>query len=253
MGVMQALETASRTGSDFAYLLRASGIESGFNSNASSKTSSATGLFQFTEQTWLRMLKAHGAEHGLGDYAAQIHSGSGGTMCVSNPATRQNILDLRKNPQLSAEMACELNRANTAILQKNVSGNIGPTELYLAHFLGAGGASALLRARQSNPDTAAASIVPAAAEANSSVFYTAAGQPRSVEQIYRHFAQQFDPAAATVSAAASVVASAPSTAQPSTLAAGFASLLAEQMKINELAASIASDEDDEDSSISILV
>jgi hypothetical protein len=251
--VVQALRNASRSGSDFAYLLRASGIESGYNANATSQTSSATGLFQFIEQTWLRTLKAHGAQYGLGEYAAQIQSGAGGTMCVTDPATRQAILNLRKNPLISAEMTCELNRTNAATLQKNVGGSIGPTELYLAHFLGAGGASALLRARQANPDAQAAGIVPAAAEANSSVFYTAAGQPRSVEQIYQHFAQQFDPSSATLgTAATSSLASSTSATQTSSLAANFASLLAEQMKISELAASIASGDDDEDSSLSIL-
>lgn len=200
-GVMSALKVAAaRTGSNFAYLLQTSGIESGFNPNAKAKASSATGLFQFTGQTWLQMIKTHGAEHGLGSYADQIQVGESGVAHVSDPATRQAILDLRKDPQIAAEMTGELGKVNSAILHKNVGGTIGPTELYLAHFLGAGGASSLLNALRANPNANAAAILPSAAEANPTVFFGAGGQPRSVENIYEHFAQVFDQKSSSPSA-----------------------------------------------------
>ena len=78
---MQAIRAAaSGTNSDFAYLLRTSGIESGFDPNAKAKSSSATGLFQFTEQTWLQMIKAHGTEHGLGNYASHVQIDGNGAV-----------------------------------------------------------------------------------------------------------------------------------------------------------------------------
>ncbi|MFZ1990358.1 MAG: transglycosylase SLT domain-containing protein, partial [Alphaproteobacteria bacterium] len=61
--VTQALAKASRaTGVDFSYLLNTAKRESSLNPDAKSKTSSATGLFQFVEQTWLQALKAHGTD-----------------------------------------------------------------------------------------------------------------------------------------------------------------------------------------------
>ena len=56
---------AASTGVDFSYLLGQARIESGFNPNARAKTSSATGLFQFIDQTWLGTVKQHGAKHRL--------------------------------------------------------------------------------------------------------------------------------------------------------------------------------------------
>jgi hypothetical protein len=89
-------------------------------------------------------------------------------------------------------MAGELDKENGAALQQKVGGKIGNTELYLAHFLGAGGASEFIRQMRQNSQVSAADILPSAASANQSVFYTKTGQARSVQQIYQQFAQKFD-------------------------------------------------------------
>ena len=128
---------AAQAGSDFADLLRQAAIESSFDPNAKAKTSSATGLFQFTGQTWLHMIKARGAEHGLGTYAEQIQVDSNGKGQVSDPSWQMQ-LNLRQDPQISAEMVCELDNENGQKLRAAVLRDSGPTELYLAHFLGAG-------------------------------------------------------------------------------------------------------------------
>ena len=191
-GVMQAIQSAAtKTGVDFSYLLKKAAQESGFDPTAKAATSSATGLFQFTKQTWLHMVKQYGAQYGLGNYAAQITTDANGHMSVSNPAAKQAILALRNDPQCSAEMACELDKQNAASLKQNVGGKIGGTELYLAHFLGAGGASDFINTMRDNPTTTGASILPEAAAANPSVFYTKSGEPRTLEQIYQNFAQKF--------------------------------------------------------------
>ena len=65
-GIQQA---SANTGVDFAYLMAQAAKESGFNPDAKSKASSAAGLYQFVEQTWLSVVRKHGAEHGLGDVA----------------------------------------------------------------------------------------------------------------------------------------------------------------------------------------
>ncbi|MER2519430.1 MAG: transglycosylase SLT domain-containing protein [Bdellovibrionales bacterium] len=183
---------AAKTGVDFSYLLGKAAQESSFDANAKASTSSATGLYQFTNQTWLRMIKSCGAKHGLGNYASHITQAADGSAKVDNPQARQTILNLRNDPQVSALMAAELDKENIGILQSNVGGKIGPTELYLAHFLGASGASAFLTQMKTAPDTAAATVLPEAANANASVFYDSNGNPRTVAQIYKSFEKKFD-------------------------------------------------------------
>ncbi|MFY9287491.1 MAG: transglycosylase SLT domain-containing protein, partial [Alphaproteobacteria bacterium] len=190
--IAQAIKTAAaQTGVDFSYLLKKAAQESGFDPNAKASTSSATGLFQFTNQTWLRTLKEHGGEYGLSAYADHIKIDKSGVARVTDPNWKQAILALRKDPQISATMAGELDKDNLDTLKNNVGGKIGSTELYLAHFLGAGGASDFLKTMRANPAAKAAHVLPEAAQANPSVFY-ANGEARSVSQIYKHFAQKFE-------------------------------------------------------------
>jgi len=190
--VIHAIQSAaSKTGVDFSYLMQKASQESSFDPTAQATTSSAAGLFQFTNQTWLHMIKNYGDQYGLGNYAAQITLDSDGHLTVENSSARQAILALRKDPQISAEMAGELDKENAAVLQQKVGGKIGGTELYLAHFLGASGASNFIREMRANPKAAAADILPIAAAANESVFYDKSGEARSLQQVYQRFAQKF--------------------------------------------------------------
>jgi hypothetical protein len=214
--IVAAIKTASnQTGVDFSYLLKKASQESSLNPNASASSSSATGLYQFTRQTWLQMVKNYGDQYGLGAYADHIQISSNGVAHVSDPTWRSAILNLRKDPQASAEMAGELDKENQAALQDNVGGKIGGTELYLAHFLGAGGASAFLNEMRADPRATAASVLPEAAAANPAVFYAKDGTPRSLSQIYQHFAQKFDGvSSSTLVASASPVTSKFAAPQP---------------------------------------
>lgn len=191
--VVAAVRQASaNTGVDFSYLMEKAAVESGFDPNAKAGTSSATGLYQFTEGTWLDMVAQHGARHGLGSAASQIAYNGNGTPVVVNAADRQKILDLRKDPVLAAGMAAELARDNRAQLQSSVGGQIGGTELYLAHFLGAGGAAKFIDAYRQNPRQAASSILPEAAAANPAVFNDpTSNKPCTLAQIYDRFAAHF--------------------------------------------------------------
>ena len=180
---------ASATGVDFDYLLGQAKIESGLNPNAKARTSSATGLFQFIEQTWLGTVKEHGAKHGLGWAADAIHQGSNGRFYVVG-GMRQTILDLRKQPEAASAMAAEFASDNKAYLESRLGRQIEPVDLYLAHFLGAGGAREFLGAHDANPDAPAAAVLPAAARANRWVFYDRAGSPRSFAEIRARFADK---------------------------------------------------------------
>ncbi|MFN7114750.1 MAG: transglycosylase SLT domain-containing protein [Alphaproteobacteria bacterium] len=190
--VIKAVQSASRkTGADFAFLMQKASAESSFNPTAKAKTSSATGLYQFIESTWLNMVKKHGDKFGLGDYANKIEMKNGKAVCQSD-CDRKDILALRNDPEIAALMAGAFTAENKAHLQKNTKGDIGATELYFAHFMGAGGASKFLNSRAVNGDAIAADIFPAAAKANKNVFYDkASGEARTLNEVYAFFDKKF--------------------------------------------------------------
>ena len=178
---------ANRTGVDFDYLLGQAKLESGLNASARAGTSSATGLYQFIEQSWLAVVRQHGAEHGLGWAANSIQRLPNGRLTVGDPATRRAILDLRGNPEAASLMAAEHASDNKAALEAKLGRNATGTDLYMAHFLGLGGATRFLSAMQANPRATGAAMFPAAAQANRNVFYDRDGQPRSLSAIHQRF------------------------------------------------------------------
>lgn len=173
--VQAAIARAARaTGVDFSYLLAQARLESSLDPGARAGTSSAAGLYQFTRGTWLQTLEKHGGAHGAGWADAAIEGGR-----IADPALRQQVLALRHDPDLSARMAAELARDNRAALLPVLGREPDAAELYLAHFLGAGGAGQFLTALAANPDQSAAALLPEAAAANRAIFYDS-GQPRSL-------------------------------------------------------------------------
>src|SRR3712207_2025996 len=101
-------QAAAQTGVDFGYLLGQARIESGFNPNARARTSSATGLFQFIDQTWLGTVKQHGDKHGLGWAANAIQQGSNGRYFVADPAMRSRSEEHTSELQSRQYLVCRL-------------------------------------------------------------------------------------------------------------------------------------------------
>ena len=187
--VTAAIQLASaRTGVAFDYLLNQARVESSLNPNARARTSSATGLYQFIEQTWLSTVKRHGASHGLGWAADAIRRSPSGRYHVADAGMRRAILDLRKQPEASAAMAAEFASDNGRYLESRLGRRAEPVDLYLAHFLGAAGAARFLSAHDARPGAAAAPLLPAAARSNRAVFYNRDGSPRSLAEIRDRFA-----------------------------------------------------------------
>ncbi len=178
---------AQATGVDFNYLMNQARIESSLNPSARASTSSATGLFQFTKQSWLATVKQHGSEHGLGWAADAIEQTGGGRYAVSDPALAARILDLREQPEAASAMAAEFATDNGAYLQSELGRAPEQVDLYLAHFLGAAGAAKFLKAHDADPDAAAAPLLPQAAAANRGIFYGTNGA-RSLAEIRSRFA-----------------------------------------------------------------
>ncbi len=188
-------DASSKVGVSFSYLMTKASTESDFDANAKSGNSSASGLYQFVSNTWLDMVDKYGSKYGLGQYADAITRNADGTPSVNSASTRRAILNLRKDPELSAFMAAEYANENKQTLEKNLGRKVNDTELYLAHFLGAGGATRFLKAMDRNPNTSAAQVLPQAAEANSGVFYSrSSGKALTLAQVYNRFDDKFDSA-----------------------------------------------------------
>lgn len=191
--VSLAIGNASkRTGVPFDYLMAQARVESSLDPDAQASTSSAAGLFQFTRQTWLATLSQHGVNHGLDWAANAITKGSDGQYRVADPQLRSQILGLRFDPDVSSSMAAEFADDNAQLLRNRFGEEPESVDLYLAHFLGARGATDFLTAWRANPSAAAAPLNPQAAAANHSIFFNPDGTARSLDEIRNHFAQRLN-------------------------------------------------------------
>lgn len=150
------IAVSKMVGVDPGLMATMASIESGFRGRVKASTSSATGLYQFINDTWRDMLKKYGPKYGLG------------------PTTQ------RSDPRANALMGAEYIRENAASLKSKTGRSPSDTDLYLAHFLGPHGAAKLLRA---DPASNAATLMPSAASANKSIFF-ADNRPRTVSQVY---------------------------------------------------------------------
>lgn len=147
---------AKKAGGDPNLMQAFAAVESGFNPNARAKTSSATGLFQFTNDTWNQQMSEHAAKY-------NIPNGTSAT-----------------DVEASSLLATELTKYNAKIL-RGVKSDLNLTDMYLAHFLGAGGARQFLKA---DPNAIGAEVMPKAAGPNKPIFYDKSGRARTISEIY---------------------------------------------------------------------
>lgn len=101
-------------------------VESDGNPDAKNKRSSATGLAQFLDETWLRLIRTHRPDLVIG------HSES-------------EILGLRRDADIAREIAARFTEGNAETLRRRGL-PVTPGTLYLAHFAGSAGAVAILSA-----------------------------------------------------------------------------------------------------------
>ena len=177
-------QAASTTGTSFEYLLATAKMESDFNPTAGASTSSAHGLYQFIDQTWLGTVKEAGSQLGYGNYADAISKSSSGTYSVSDPAARTAVMKLRDDPVASSAMAAVLTQSNSFQLTGMIGRRPTDGELYMAHFMGVGGAAKLISSAEDNPQASGAALFPSAAAANRSIFFDRSGSARSVSEVY---------------------------------------------------------------------
>jgi Transglycosylase SLT domain len=177
-------QAAATSGASFEYLLTTAKMESNFDPKAAASTSSARGLYQFIDQTWLGTVKEAGSQLGYGKYADAIAKNSDGSYSVSDPTARSAIMKLRDDPDAASTMAAVLTQSNGFKLTGRLGRRATDAELYMAHFMGIGGAAKLISNAEDSPQANAARMFPSAAEANRSIFYDRSGSARSVSQVY---------------------------------------------------------------------
>ncbi|MCX7320570.1 MAG: transglycosylase SLT domain-containing protein [Hyphomicrobiales bacterium] len=204
---------AGVTGTSFEYLLATAKMESNFDPKATASTSSAKGLFQFIEQTWLGTVKEAGSQLGYGEYADAITKSPSGSYSVSDPAAKAAILNLRDDPVASSAMAGVLTQSNSFKLSGEIGRRPNDAELYMAHFMGVSGASKLINNAVQNPTASGAALFPNAAAANRSIFYDQSGAARSVSQVYGVLSSRYASAANSTATASAMAVAGVTTAQ----------------------------------------
>ena len=153
--------------------------ESGGDPEAKAPTSSATGHGQFIDQTWFNMLAQHAGRYGHPEIAEAFERQPRGHYKLIRPELRDELLDLRTDPQWAAIMAAEYSLENALTLRAALGRDPREAEVYLGHFLGPEQAVRLIQAaerdriREGGRPTVAGSVVePGSVNANRNIFYS---------------------------------------------------------------------------------
>lgn len=161
--IANAQATASAAGLPDGYMWAMAAQESGFNPKAQASTSSAAGLYQFITST--------GTQYGLSE-----DRGAG-----------SNVYD----PQANANAAVQFAINNAEGLKTVLDRQPNATDLYMAHFLGLGGARKFFSQSSSNPNgTPATEGFASQAAANKAIFYRPDGTPKTYGEIYGGFSKK---------------------------------------------------------------
>ncbi len=171
--VQTIVKAAQAVQTDPVLLMAVADKESSFITAVQAKTSSATGLFQFIERTWLGVVRDFGPQYGLSQEASLITNDGNDRPVITNAADRIRVLELRRDPYLSALMAGEMLKRDAARISQTIGRDLSLGEVYLAHFLGPNDAESFLSKVVDKPGSAAASLLPGPARANRSIFFAA--------------------------------------------------------------------------------
>jgi hypothetical protein len=152
------------------YLKATALIESGGKADAKAGTSSASGMFQFINSTWAQTVKEMGKNYTAED---------------------------RFDPAKATEVMAYFTSKQKSQLEKGTGKEASNVDLYMAHFLGAGGATKFINAMAKNPAMSAAAMDPAAAAANKSIYFDQ-GRERSLQEVYGLMGQKMGKAEGAV-------------------------------------------------------
>jgi hypothetical protein len=183
------VKAAKATDADPVLLMAIADKESSFSTGVQARTSSATGLFQFIESTWLKVVRDFGARHGLKREADAI-VWVDDELVVPNASDRARILELRREPYVSALLAAEMLKRDRSRISRRIGRDLTHGETYLAHFLGPDDAERFMEKVVDEPSAVAAKVLPKPARANKSIFFASAGRKlkgRSIAEVHDKF------------------------------------------------------------------
>jgi len=177
-----------KAGADATAIQRVAAPEPGVNYNAPTgivgsdgkPTSSAVGLYQFIESTWLNTIKRPGFAETVGIDISKMDDAQ--------------ILALRSDPRVQTYAAAALAQENKRIMENTLGRGVDEAELYMAHFMGPTAATTFLTAYAANQDQSAADLLPQTADANAPVFYADPKnkkQPLTVAQVHANISRSF--------------------------------------------------------------
>lgn len=167
-------DAAAATGIPANYLSSLIQHESGGKANAQASTSTASGPAQFTKPTWARQFGAWGKQY--------LRPGAQPTEAERD--------DLRNDPQWAALGAAQYTRQNQSVMETALGRRITQGEAYLGHFMGPDQAVGLIHAAGAGVRNAA-TLFPAAAQANRNVFFAPNGRARSAQEVIDLQTQDF--------------------------------------------------------------
>lgn len=180
------VHAAYLTGVDPRLLMAIADKESSFMVSARAQTSTARGLFQFIDSTWLRAMRDYGPRFGLHREASLVEFRENGPT-IADEKERERVLGLRNDPFLSTLLAASMLRAEQEKLAGRLGRPISDAEVYLVHFLGPMGAQKFLSVLADKPKTLAANLLPQAAKANKPIFFaTKKRKPQSLSVAQVH-------------------------------------------------------------------
>ena len=184
--VERVVKAAAVTGSDPALLLSIADKELSFILKAKASTSSASGLFQFIDSTWMTAMKSFGWRHLQQEAQGSPAEGVKPVASIS----RSEILKLRNDPYLSAVLAAEILKTEGAKISGEIGRGLTAGETYLIHFLGPDDARRFMAKMDQDPQTPAAKLLPRPARANRSIFFASLNgrlKPKSLREVHDAF------------------------------------------------------------------
>ncbi|MCK5374723.1 MAG: hypothetical protein KAJ40_05520 [Alphaproteobacteria bacterium] len=186
------------TGVSFELLVIKAMIESNLGENIVAQNSTARGLFQYIESTWLSLIKSYGGKIGYASYADALKYDLIAKRYVivseRNNFSRHDILNLRYDTRITTLIKAYQILDEQAAIEKCTKGQVPTiTDHYIVHMMGLPLAELFFKLKNSN-----STIIPArlkngmfnnAIAQNPSFFFDKRGNALNAPQIYNRFAE----------------------------------------------------------------
>lgn len=186
-------KASAKTGVDFELMVLKARMESDYGRATIAQHTSARGVFQYIEPTWLTLMRRYGDEIGYGHYAKAIKRAKyPGLPYIegNNPYLKAEILALRHDLDASAMLQAYQVREETDVIKSMKRGRVTATDHYIVHMLGVPLAKEFFKMRAHAPQSSPArSRTPAMREAASlnRAFFYSGKRPLAAREVYAKY------------------------------------------------------------------